>query len=177
MGEFYSRIADQYFKVIAGAVRLVTPNHLYLGCRFAGVNHRAARAAASWCDVVSHNRYELSIAGLKTPVGAVEKPVLNGEFHFGALDRGMFHTGLVPCATQAERAAAYTAYIRSALANPLVVGTHWFQYRDQPVTARSLDEENYQIGFVDICDTPYSETVAASREVGGGMYEFRAKAV
>jgi len=175
--EFYSRIADQYFEVIAGAVRSLTPNHLYLGCRFAGVNHRAARAAASWCDVVSHNRYELSIAGLKTPVGAVEKPVLNGEFHFDALDRGMFHTGLVPCATQAHRAAAYAAYIRSALANPLVVGTHWFQYRDQPVTARSLDEENYQIGFVDICDTPYPEMVTASREVGGGMYEFRAKAV
>jgi hypothetical protein len=32
------------------------------------------------------------------------------------------------------------------------------------------DEENYQIGFVDIADTPYAETIAASREVGDRLY-------
>jgi agarase len=32
------------------------------------------------------------------------------------------------------------------------------------------DEENYQIGFVDVSDTPYVETIAASREVGEKLY-------
>ena len=41
-----------------------------------------------------------------------------------------------------------------------------------PMTGRGAGE-NYQIGFVDICDTPYPEIVAASREVGYGMYEYR----
>jgi hypothetical protein len=32
-------------------------------------------------------------------------------------------------------------------------------------TAMTLDGENYQIGFLDICDTPYWETIAAVRDV------------
>ncbi len=84
----------------------------------------------------------------------------------------MFHTGLVRTANQAERAAAYAGYVRSGLGNPHVVGTHWFQFCDQPTTGRG-DGENYQIGLVDICDTPYPETIRAVREVGTTMYEFR----
>jgi hypothetical protein len=53
------------------------------------------------------------------------------------------------------------------------VGCHWFQYQDEPTTGRVLDEENYQIGFIDICDTPYRETVAAARELGDELYEYR----
>ena len=43
---------------------------------------------------------------------------------------------------------AYGHYVSEALEHPAVVGTHWFQYRDQMVTGRG-DGENYQIGFVD----------------------------
>jgi hypothetical protein len=102
----------------------------------------------------------------------VDKPVIVGEFHFGALDRGMFHTGLVPTADQADRAAHYAAYVLGALAHPAFVGTHWFQYGDQPTTGRG-DGENYQIGLVDIADTPYPETIRAVREVGTMMYRRR----
>jgi hypothetical protein len=34
-----------------------------------------------------------------------------------------------------------------------------------------LDEENYQIGFVDVADTPYAETIAAARTVGYHLYK------
>jgi hypothetical protein len=47
---------------------------------------------------------------------------------------------------------------------------------DEATTGRGLDEENYQIGFIDIADTPYPETIAASREVGYSLYEYRLKA-
>ena len=62
----------------------------------------------------------------------------------------------------------------SALRNPWIVGAHWFQYGDQATTGR-FDGENYQIGFVDICDLPYAETIEASRRVGYNMYETRQK--
>ncbi len=39
-------------------------------------------------------------------------------------------------------------------------------------TGRS-DGENYQLGFLDICDTPYAETIAASREMGRSLYSWR----
>jgi len=85
----------------------------------------------------------------------------------------LFHTGLVPVANQRERATTYTAYVRGALANPQCVGVHWFQYQDEPTTGRVYDEENYQIGFVDIADTPYAETIAASRALGRALYKSR----
>jgi agarase len=85
----------------------------------------------------------------------------------------MFHTGLVPCRDQADRAKTYKDYVEGALRHPNFVGAHWFKYSDEPTTGRSYDEENYQIGFVDTCDTPYPETVAACREVGYNLYEIR----
>jgi hypothetical protein len=168
---FYTHTAEEYFRVCREAVKEAAPQQLYLGCRFAWANDLAVRASAKYCDVVSFNRYNRSVADLKLPAG-VDKPVVIGEFHFGALDRGMFHTGLVKTASQQERADAYRAYVRSALENPLIVGTHWFQFADQATTGRG-DGENYQIGFLDVCDTPYGETIAASREIGAEMYWLR----
>ncbi len=172
---FYDRVAEQYFKTCRAAVKAVAPNNLYLGCRFAWVNDRAAAVAARYCDVVSYNQYKRSVADFKMPAG-IDKPVIIGEFHFGALDRGMFHTGLVPVPSQAARAEAYRSYVRGAVANPQIVGTHWFKYQDESTTGRALDGENYQIGFLDVCDTPYPETIAACREVGYDLYPSKDRA-
>ena len=47
-------------------------------------------------------------------------------------------------------------------AHPALVGTHWFQWLDQPVTGRN-DGENYSIGFIDVADRPYAELIAAAK--------------
>ena len=169
---FYTKTAETYFKVIRDAIRETSPNTLYFGCRFAWVNNLAASAAAKYCDVVSYNLYRRSVADFHFP-GKADVPLIIGEFHFGALDRGMFHTGLVPTASQDERARCYKDYLQGALRNPAFIGTGWFKYMDEPTTGRPMDEENYQIGLVDGCDTPYPETIAALREVGYGMYDYR----
>jgi hypothetical protein len=169
--EFYSKIAETYFSTIRRELKRAAPEQLYLGCRFAWVNDRAARAATKFCDVVSYNRYTYSVQDTKLPDG-IDMPVIIGEFHFGALDRGLFHTGLRRAESQKDRAEKYAAYVRGALRNPYLIGTHWFQYLDQPTTGRG-DGENYQIGFVDICDKPYPEIVQAAREIGSSMYEYR----
>ncbi len=168
---FYTKTTETYFATIRRELKKVAPRHLYLGCRFAWVNDRAARAAAKFCDVVSYNRYEYSVESLKLP-DELDMPIVIGEFHFGALDRGLFHTGLRRTENQQDRANKYRSYLESALRNPFIVGTHWFQYKDQPTTGRG-DGENYQIGFVDICDSPYPEIVEAARQVGYSMYEQR----
>ncbi|MFB0525830.1 MAG: beta-galactosidase, partial [Phycisphaerae bacterium] len=170
---FYTKTAETYFKTIYEELKKVAPNQLYMGCRFAWVNDRAAKAAAQFCDIVSYNRYTYSV-GQQRLAGDIDKPIIIGEFHFGALDRGMFHTGLRKTANQQDRAAKYKSYVQGALRNPYIVGTHWFQYKDQPTTGRG-DGENYQIGFVDICDTPYPETIQACRDVGYSLYEYRLK--
>lgn len=169
LAAFYTRIAEQYFRTVRDTIKAVAPSQLYLGCRFADNNDRAALAAAKFCDVVSFNLYRRSVANFQFPGGA-DAPVLIGEFHLGALDRGLFHPGLVPVADQAARAQAYISYVNGALHHPQIVGTHWFQYQDEPTTGRCYDGENYQIGFVDVADTPYAETIAASRRIGASLY-------
>jgi hypothetical protein len=168
---FYTKTAETYFSTIRRELKRVAADQLYLGCRFAWVNDQAARAATKFCDVVSYNRYTYDVEGTKLPDG-IDMPVIIGEFHFGALDRGMFHTGLRRTENQKDRADKYTSYIQGALRNPYLVGAHWFQYLDQATTGRG-DGENYQIGFVDICDTPYPEIIQAARAVGRSMYEYR----
>jgi hypothetical protein len=43
-----------------------------------------------------------------------------------------------------------------------VIGTHWFQWIDQPATGR-FDGENYNIGWIDVTDRPYPDLVAAAK--------------
>jgi hypothetical protein len=170
---FYTTLAETYFRIVREEVKRAAPNQLYLGCRFAWVNDRAAIASAQYCDVVSYNRYEYSVESLEMP-DTLDKPLIIGEFHFGALDRGMFHTGLKATADQRDRAEKYRSYVLGALRNPAIVGTHWFQFRDQATTGRG-DGENYQIGLVDSCDTPYPEMIGVLREVGTQLYDYRLK--
>jgi hypothetical protein len=173
MEAFYTKTAETYFSTIRRELKKTAPNQLYMGCRFAWVNDRAARAAIKFCDVISTNRYEYSVEDLKLPDNA-DMPVIIGEFHFGALDRGMFHTGLRSTDSQQDRAGKYAAYVRGALRNRHIIGTHWFQYQDQPTTGRG-DGENYQIGFIDVCDNPYPEIVQAACDIGRSMYDYRSE--
>ncbi len=171
LGAFYTVIAEQYFRVIHEELLKGAPGTLDLGCRFAWTNDRAAYAMAKYVDVMSYNFYREQVGDFELPKG-IDLPTIIGEFHFGALDRGVFHTGLRGAKDQNERAEKYYNYVRSALENPCFVGTHWFQYGAQPTTGR-FDGENYQIGLVDIADTPYPETIAKVREIGKNMYEIR----
>lgn len=172
LAQFYAKIAQTYFRIISEELQRIAPDQLYLGCRFAWSNNEPTLlAAAKYCDVVSFNKYEYSIADLKLPEGA-DKPIMIGEYHFGATDRGHIHPGVKVAKNQTERGRMYQSYIQGALANPQIVGAHWFQYTDQAVTGRE-DGENYNVGFVDICDRPYKELIDAVRETNFGMYKLR----
>ena len=171
---FSEKVIEEYYKVIRDEVKAAEPQLLYMGCRFGGVpkyNPQAMYIGAKYCDVISYNIYRDTLDELSLPAG-IDKPIMIGEFHFGALDRGKFHTGLVAKNTQEERAQAYFNYVESALKHPQVIGTHWHQFADQATTGR-FDGENFQVGFTDICDTPYWETVDKVREIGYKMYKVR----
>lgn len=166
--------ADQYFRTIQAEIKKVDPNHLYLGCRFAEYSPEVLEAAAKYTDVFSFNIYRLAIDPKEwTVLDPYDHPVVIGEFHFGAVDRGVFDIGLIGVADQASRAKAYQNYVRSVLALPKFIGAHWFQYTDQPTTGRPSDGENGNVGFVSLTDTPYPELIQAAREVHGDMYQKR----
>jgi len=73
---------------------------------------------------------------------SLDKPVLITEFNFGSADRGPFWGGVTQLAKEEDRGPAYANFLKQAMSEPSIVGVHWFQYLDQPVTGRLLDGEN-----------------------------------
>jgi hypothetical protein len=170
--EFTLVIVEEYFKRTREAVKAFDKDLLYLGCRFmGGAKPWVIGAAARHCDVISYNIYADELDAWRLP-GNLDAPVIIGEFHFGANDRGPFGTGVRQAANQADRAQKLKRYVNSALGNPQIVGVHWHQFADQATTGR-FDGEYFQVGWTDICDRPYPETVKAVREVSYPMYETR----
>ena len=171
MSECLYRFALRYFSVLRDAIRRCAPNQIYLGCRFAGAPDEAVRACVETADVTSFNLYCREIPKDKwTGVNGFDRPVIVGEFHFGALDCGMFHPGLVRTLNQKDRARSLSHYLESVADHPLLVGCHWFQYVDEPTTGRWYDGENYNIGLVDVTDTPYAEMTTAARNTLATVY-------
>jgi len=175
LASYLKKFAQQYFGVVRDTLRKYDPNHLYLGCRFAWRTPEAVAASTEYCDVVSFNIYRSHVDAEEWEfTKALNKPVIIGEFHFGALDRGMFHTGLVSTPNQKARAEMYRDYLHSVFDNPAFVGCAWFEYVDEPLTGRTYDGENYNIGFVTITDTPYPEMVEMAKSVHAELCARRA---
>jgi hypothetical protein len=169
---FSQEMVRTYVRVPAEECRKVDPNHLNLGMRYAWISSDLLYESAESFDVFTINAYQMT-----PPADAIaeiakrtKKPVLIGEFHFGALDRGLPSTGLRAVASQEERGVAYRRYVEAAAADPNVVGTHYFILNDQEVLGR-FDGENFQIGFVDVCQRPYPELVEAAIKAHESMYE------
>ena len=172
--EFVYQAFQRYIDVINAATRRHAPNHLNLGIRFGGEAHDPLVRAVQGCDVVSVNIYsyapeDRTLDRLHRLSG---RPLLIGEYHIGVPDRGL-SPGLVQAMDQEERGVAYRYYLEQAAAHPALVGAHWFQWLDQPVTGR-FDGENYNIGFVDVTDRPYPELLAAARETHGRLQDVHA---
>ncbi|MBD1390017.1 beta-galactosidase [Neiella sp. HB171785] len=167
---------DKYFSIVSAAIKKYLPNHMYLGSRFPdwGMPIEIVKAAAKHVDVVSYNIYK---EGLHPEtwgfLADIDMPSIIGEFHVGANDNGLFHPGLIHAADQHDRADMYTEYMESVIENPYFVGAHWFQYMDSPITGRAYDGENYNVGFVNVTDTPYRPMVEAARALHSQMYPNR----
>ena len=152
---------ERYIAITSAAVKRHDPNHLDLGMRSGGKPTAAEIRAARAFDVYSVNIYQdqVTVPRLREVAELTGKPVLIGEFHFGTPGRGMA-ASLVQVRDQQQRGRAYRFYVEQAFAMPEMIGTHYFQWADQPSTGR-FDGENYNIGFVDVTDRPYADLIDA----------------
>ena len=167
---FSEELIDRYVRVPADALRQVDGNHLNLGMRYAYITDNSLLAGSDCFDVFSINSYQMNPFQQIERVGRqLDKPVLIGEFHHGALDRGLTAHGIRGVADQRERGFAYRYYVESALESRYFLGAHYFQYNDQSPLGR-FDGENYQIGFVDVCMREYSDMTREVRSCHDLMY-------
>lgn len=171
MDALYLAYARAYFAACRSVLHDVLPHRLYLGCR----THRGppvlGRAAQGLVDVFSVNSYERTAVAHQVQ-GDADLPVLAGEFHFGAIDRGVPGQGLRSVHDQVQRGRAYAGYLAGALRDPRFVGVHWFQWLDQSAAGRP--GENYQVGFVDVAGNAYPEFSAIVGRATERMYPARA---
>jgi len=168
-------MVERYFKTLSAACKKVDKNHLNLGMRWAGVPPKWAVEGMKFFDVFSINCYRERVPA-ETPkqISAMLKmPTLIGEWHFGALDVGLPASGIGHLKNQADRAKAYRVYIEGAAANPDCAGAHWFTLYDQSALGR-FDGENYNIGFLDVCNRPYQELGAGAIASHERIYEVAA---
>ncbi len=160
----------RYVTLPAKYCRLAAPNHMNLGMRYAYITDKSLLAGYESFDVFSINSYQISPYEQVEQVGCLlDKPVLIGEFHHGALDRGLSATGIRGGASQQERGNAYRYYMEQGAKSPYFVGAHYFQFNDQSCLGR-FDGENYQIGLVDICMKKYPEIAASIRQCHQHIY-------
>lgn len=171
---FLKLYATRYFQTVADSLKKADPHHMFLGGRLAVRTPEIEEVSSRFADVTSINTYtDLPEHGFDVAeFRKWDKPVLITEFHFGSADRGPFGNGVAAVANEEERGKAYARFVDAAAASGVIVGTHWFQYVDQPVTGRILDGENAHIGLVGITDIPFEGFTRAvttvNARVGGG---------
>lgn len=172
--DFGLKMTEKYFSTVRAAVKRVAPNNLYLGCRFHGhIDRSVVEIAAKHCDVVGYNIYERPSGRLNQYRGAVDAPFIVGEFGVTS-DLGQTPwRGQVMTQDQGERLRDMERWLGEAFAHPALVGAHFFQFRDQPLTGRADGEATLR-GFINVADTPHFDLVQLNRRLAYKLYETRA---
>ncbi|MBR4613264.1 MAG: hypothetical protein IKO40_11190 [Kiritimatiellae bacterium] len=176
-----SEEAELYFSTIADAIRRHDPNHLVLGCRFAGMGAKrfAWEAAGKVCDVLTFNKYpwadldrnavfmgrnstQLFADAVAERHAWCGRPLLITEWSFPAIDAGL------PCSngagqrfrTQAQRVQATELMARTLLSLPFMVGYDYFMWVDEPALGISYNfPEDSNYGLVNEKGEPYAGLV------------------
>ena len=172
-------LAERYFSVVYAAIRKYDPNHIILGPRLYGPDHRdpaLLRVAGKYVDVVCYNMYGIwspkadVAASLSTDSG---RPVLISEFYAKAEDSGLANTDgagwLVH--TQGDRGKFYQNFTLDLLQSRVAVGWHWFKYMDNdPAIAAGPNPNDSNKGMLDNRFRPYTQLLGAMRELNDSRY-------
>jgi hypothetical protein len=170
---FLRLVATQYFKVCADAIREYDPNHLILGCRYAGyAPEEVVQSMGDNVDIVSYNNYDFHapVQKLQQIHEWTGKPVMLTEFSFKAMDSGLPNTRGAgqPVKTQQDRADNFDTYVTELIKLPYAVGFHWFEYADEPAEGR-FDGENSNYGLVNIKDETWETLTKRMCEVNARL--------
>ena len=185
--DFVALVAEKYFSITTAAIRRYDPNHMILGCRFAGdAPEPVWRAAGRYCDIVTLNFYGRVDLDTGEPIGLVEhlkrryelckRPLMVTEWSFPALDSGLpcKHGAGMRVDTQRQKARCFEIYQTTFFSLPFVVGSDYFMWVDEPalgISSTFPEDSNY--GLVNERDEPYREFVEVVREVNRRVYEIR----
>jgi len=187
--QFVRLAAERYFAVTSAAIRRHDPNHMVMGCRFAGGAPDIADIVGKYCDVVSVNFYrtvdlekgvmadgfEEDLARWHEKTG---RPIIVTEWSFPALDAGLpcKHGAGQRVPTQVERAFAFTVFQKLLFSTPFVVGSNYFMWADEPelgISSTFPEDSNY--GLVNVNDEPYELLTRAATRLHALVYDIHSR--
>jgi agarase len=188
---FIRLCAERYFSVAEAAIRKHDPNHMILGCRYAGGGPDIMDIAGRHVDIFSINCYRR--VDLETGVmtdgfedelrkwhAQVKRPFIITEWSFPALDAGLpcKHGAGQRVPTQKDKAFAFTAFQKLLFSTPFMVGSNYFMWADEPelgISSTFPEDSNY--GLVDVNDDPYKLLTEAAAALHGHVYAIHSGAV
>jgi hypothetical protein len=176
-GDFGMMFCERYFKVCRDAVKSVAPNNMFLGSRFYGHTDPALVAlAGKYWDLISYNIYDNPPNGRVNNYSKLDLPIMSTEWGVGSdVMQTPFRDAKLSAPTPQERAETIAKYLDAAIRHPNIVGAHFFQFRDQPLSGRPDGEATLR-GYVNVADTPNFEMIQVNRRFGYSMYETRYEA-
>lgn len=192
--DFLGLLAERYFAITTSAIRKQDPNHLILGCRFAGNAPEAVwRAAGKYCDIVSVNIYprvdleQEKVLGveelLQRAYSWTQRPLMVTEWSFPALDAVDFEGKPLPSRhgagmrvdNQEQKARCCELMQRLLFRLPFVVGSDYFMWVDEPalgISSTFPEDSNY--GLVSERDEPYEPLVSMFARLNPCVYRIHA---
>lgn len=164
---------DTFLTAVSAALKKYDPDHLNLGMRFGNpdsLSEDLLNICRKYFDVFSFNCYKLAPekSMLDRASAILDMPMIVGEYHFGTVDRGLAQS-LWQVDSEEERGVAYRYYTENAYSHPSFIGSGYFQWCDQDITGR-FDGENYNCGFIDVTDRPYTRMVEAVSKASANLY-------
>lgn len=181
---FLPIVAERYFSVSTKALREADPQHLVMGCRFAGRTPEVVlTTAGKYNDVFTINTYprvDLNDGVVQgTPQQLVDyerlvqRPMIITEWSFPALDSGLpcQHGAGMRVDTQAQKARCYQVFADMIADLPFMVGYHYFMWVDEPkegISSTFPEDSNY--GLVNVNDEPYTTLVDMATKVNRGAF-------
>lgn len=189
--EFLRVIAEAYFGEACRALREADPDHMVIGCRFAGrTPAEVLETAGRHNDIFTLNSYPYVDMDRGRVLGVpqqlceyydhVGKPMIITEWSFPALDSGL------PCKagagmrvdTQEQKARCYEIFANMVADLPFMVGQHYFMWVDEPaqgISSTFPEDSNY--GLVNERDEPYEAFVQRVAEVNPRLAERHARSI
>jgi len=183
--EYTRLVAEKYFSITSAAIRRHDPNHMVLGCRFAGYAPEILDVAGKYCDIFSINCYRT--VDLERGVMADNfaedlrrwheqsgRPMMITEWSFPALDAGLpcNHGAGQRVPSQADRAFCFTVFQKLLFATPFMVGSNYFMWADEPalgISSTFPEDSNY--GLVNENDEPYALLTEAATKLHQYVYD------
>ena len=170
---FLGYIADTYYRTVRKALKVVDPNHLYLGSRIHGAYIRRQEvfeAMGEHVDVVSVNYYHRWTprrSEMNQWAAWSGKPFMISEWYAKGADSGLNNNSgagkLV--ATQEDRGKFYESFALGLLDDPSCVGWHWYKYKDSRFAGRNSNR-----GFFSQTFEPFGPLQKAAGAVNRQVY-------